>query len=101
MMILLISLMEPVVENLSNVCKNYLAMKKENKRLAAELAEFLTNQTTCATVLSKRTTSEIICQKGPLLSGGTSGQATRSTCRLGRRRHGAAASRVAGMWSSR
>jgi hypothetical protein len=39
MMILSMSLMQPVVENLSNVCKNYLAMEKENKRLAAELAD--------------------------------------------------------------
>jgi hypothetical protein len=39
MLILSISLMQPVVENLSNVCKNYLAMEKENKRLAAEMAK--------------------------------------------------------------
>jgi hypothetical protein len=39
MLILSISLMQAVVENLSNVCKNNLAMEKENKRLAAELAD--------------------------------------------------------------
>jgi hypothetical protein len=39
MLILLISLMQPVVENLSNICKSYLAMEKENKCLAAELAD--------------------------------------------------------------
>jgi hypothetical protein len=39
MLILLISLMQPVVENLSNMCKNYLAMEKENKRMTAELAD--------------------------------------------------------------
>jgi hypothetical protein len=39
MLILSMSLMQPVVENPSNVCKNYLAMEKENKRLAAELAD--------------------------------------------------------------
>jgi hypothetical protein len=36
---LLTPLMQPVIESLSNVCKNYLAMEKENKRLAAELAK--------------------------------------------------------------
>jgi hypothetical protein len=39
MLILSMSLMQPIVKNLSNVCKNYLAIKKENKRLAAELAD--------------------------------------------------------------
>jgi hypothetical protein len=39
MLILSISLVHPVVKNLSNVCKNYLAMEKENKCLAAELAD--------------------------------------------------------------
>jgi hypothetical protein len=39
MLILSTSLKQPVVENLSNVCKNYLAMEKESKRLAAELAD--------------------------------------------------------------
>jgi hypothetical protein len=39
MLILSMSLMQLVVENLSNVCTNYLAMEKENKRLAAELAD--------------------------------------------------------------
>jgi hypothetical protein len=39
MLILSMSLMQPVVENLFNMCKNYLAMEKENKRLAAELAD--------------------------------------------------------------
>jgi hypothetical protein len=31
--------MQPVIDSLFSVCKNYLAMEKENKRLAAELAE--------------------------------------------------------------
>jgi hypothetical protein len=31
--------MQPIVENLFNVCKNYLAMEKENKRLPADLAD--------------------------------------------------------------
>jgi hypothetical protein len=31
--------MQPVIKSLSSVCKNYLAMEKEKKRLAAELAE--------------------------------------------------------------
>jgi hypothetical protein len=31
--------MQPVIESLSNICKNYLAMEKKNKRLAAELAK--------------------------------------------------------------
>jgi hypothetical protein len=30
---------QPVVESLSGVCQSYLAMEKENKRLAADLAE--------------------------------------------------------------
>jgi hypothetical protein len=36
--------------------------------------EFLTNQTTCASVLSKRTTFEIFWQKRPPGGGDTSGQ---------------------------
>jgi hypothetical protein len=60
--------------------------------------EFLTKQTTCASVLAKRTTSEKDCQKRPVLSGGTPGQATRGTCRLGQSRQGGAATCVAGMW---
>jgi hypothetical protein len=39
MLILSMYMMQPIVENLSSVCKNYLAMEKENKRLAAELAD--------------------------------------------------------------
>jgi hypothetical protein len=39
MLILSLFLMQPVVQNLSNVCKNYLAMEKENKRLTAALAD--------------------------------------------------------------
>jgi hypothetical protein len=31
--------MQPVIESLSSVCTNYLAMEKENKRFATELAE--------------------------------------------------------------
>jgi hypothetical protein len=31
--------MYPVVESLSNVCKNYLALEKENQRLSAALAD--------------------------------------------------------------
>jgi hypothetical protein len=57
---------------------------------------FLTNQTTCASVLSKRTTSEKVWQKRPPGGGGTSGQATRGTCRLGQRRHVHAATANAG-----
>jgi hypothetical protein len=43
----------------------------------------LKKKTTCASEMLKNTTCEIFCQKGPCLSGGTSGQATRVTCRLG------------------
>jgi hypothetical protein len=39
MLILLTPPMRPIIESLSSICKNYLAMEKENKRLAAELAE--------------------------------------------------------------
>jgi hypothetical protein len=45
--------------------------------------EFLAKKTTCASEMSKKTTYEKNCQKGPCLSGGTSGQATHVTCRLG------------------
>jgi hypothetical protein len=41
--------------------------------------------------MSKKTTCKKICQKGPRLSGGTSGQATRITCRLGQIRQALAA----------
>jgi hypothetical protein len=63
--------------------------------------EFLTKQTTCASVLAKRTTSENHCQKGPALSGGTPGQAARGTCRHCHRRQGGAAYTIAGMWLGR
>jgi hypothetical protein len=46
----------------------------------------------------EKTTCRKICQKRPPTGGGTSGQATRGTCRLGRRRHGVAATAIAGMW---
>jgi hypothetical protein len=58
--------------------------------------EFLTHKTTCANVMSKRTTSENICQKTPPLNGGTPAQATRGTCRLGQRRHPLAANTISG-----
>jgi hypothetical protein len=51
-----------------------------------------------ANLMSERTTSENFCQKRPLLSGGTPGQATRGTCRLGQCRQGGAATPIAGMW---
>jgi hypothetical protein len=63
-----------------------------------QAVEFLTNQTTCASVLSKRTTSEFFCQKRPPRGGGTPGQATRGTCRLGQCRQACAADANAGMW---
>jgi hypothetical protein len=58
--------------------------------------EFLTHKTTCANVMSKKTTSKNFCKKRPPLGGGTAGQATRGTCRLGQRRHGGAATAVSG-----
>jgi hypothetical protein len=45
--------------------------------------EFLTHETTYINKMAKKTTFEIICQKTPPLSGGTPGQATRGTYRLG------------------
>jgi hypothetical protein len=60
-------------------------------RIVPATAEFLTHKTTCANVMSKRTTSEKICQKTPPLNGGTLAQATRGMCRLGQRRHPLAA----------
>jgi hypothetical protein len=57
----------------------------------------LTEEITCTNEMSKETTSENICQKRPPRSGGTPGQATRGTCRLGRCRQGPAANAHAGM----
>jgi hypothetical protein len=51
-------------------------------------AKFLTHKTTCASKMLEKITCRKICQKRPPTGGGTSGQATRGTCRLGRRRHG-------------
>jgi hypothetical protein len=48
MVILSMPLMQPVVKNLSNMCKNYLAMEKENKRLSAALADILRKCLFCA-----------------------------------------------------
>jgi hypothetical protein len=45
----------------------------------------------------KKITCEKIYQKGPRLSGGTPGQATRVTCRLGQIRQALAATPNAGM----
>jgi hypothetical protein len=59
--------------------------------------EFLTEETTCTNEMAKETTSENICQKRPLPSGGTPGQATRGTCRLGQCRQGPAAVPSSGM----
>jgi hypothetical protein len=60
--------------------------------------KFLTHKTTCASEMLEKTTCRKICQKRPPTGGGTSGQTTRGTCRLGRRRHGGAATKNAGMW---
>jgi hypothetical protein len=49
--------------------------------------KFLTKRTTCASEMLKKTTCQKICQKGPRLGGGTSGQATCVACRLGQFRH--------------
>jgi hypothetical protein len=57
----------------------------------AWIYEFLTEETTCTNEMAKETTSEIICQKRPAVSGGTPAQATRGTCRLGQCRQGPAA----------
>jgi hypothetical protein len=46
--------------------------------------------------MAKKTTCEKYCQKEPLLGGGTSGQATRGTCRLGQSRQEGAAIPKAG-----
>jgi hypothetical protein len=60
--------------------------------------EFLTHQTTCASEMLEKTTCEIFYQKRPPVDGGTPGQATRGTCRLGQCRQAPAAVRIAGMW---
>jgi hypothetical protein len=46
----------------------------------------------------EKTTCEKFCQKRPITGGGTAGQATRGTCRLGRRRHEGAATSNTGTW---
>jgi hypothetical protein len=46
----------------------------------------------------EKTTCEKFCQKRPPTSGGTPGQATCGTCRLGQCRQAPAAVRIAGMW---
>jgi hypothetical protein len=53
--------------------------------------EFLTEETSCPTEISKSAMSEKIWQKRPPLSGDTLGQVTFGTCRLGRSRQGGAA----------
>jgi hypothetical protein len=53
--------------------------------------EILTHKTTCTNEMAKETTSKIICQKRPAVSGGTPGQATRGMCHLGQCRQGPAA----------
>jgi hypothetical protein len=58
-----------------------LGRKLMEKVRCTRIFEFLTQRTTCPSVLSKKTTFEIICQKGPPLDGGKSCQATRGTCR--------------------
>jgi hypothetical protein len=71
------------------VCGEKLGERKQN-------IEFLTHETTCINEMAKKTTSEIICQKTPPLSGGTPGQVTRGTCRLGQHRHAPAANAISG-----
>jgi hypothetical protein len=60
-----------------------------------EITEFLTHETTCASEMLEKTTCENFCQKRPPTSGGTPGQATRGTCRLGQCRQAPAAVAVA------
>jgi hypothetical protein len=65
-----------------------------------EESEFLTHETTCPSEMLEKTTCEIFCQKRPPTSGGTPGQATRGTCRLGQCRQAPAAVAVAGTYVS-
>jgi hypothetical protein len=65
-----------------------------------QLREFLTHQTTCTSEMLEKTTCENYCQKEPPVGGGTPGQATRGTCRLGQCRQGDAATAITGMWPS-
>jgi hypothetical protein len=62
------------------------------------LKEFLRHKTTCASEMLEKTTCRKICQKRPPMGGGMFGQATRGTCRLGRRRQVHAATAKVGMW---
>jgi hypothetical protein len=58
----------------------------------------LTHETTRASEMLEKTTCEIFCQKGPPTDGGTPGQATRGTCRLGQCRQAPAADAKPGMF---
>jgi hypothetical protein len=58
----------------------------------------LTHKTTCTSEMLEKTTCRKICEKRPSTGGGTPGQATRGTCRLGRRRQVHAATAKAGTW---
>jgi hypothetical protein len=79
-----------------SVAKRYCYHFTRTSQRDGQTAEFLTKQTTCASVLLKKTTSEKDCQKRPPSGGGTPGQATRGTCRLAQSRHGGAATPEAG-----
>jgi hypothetical protein len=56
----------------------------------------LTHETTCASEMLEKTTCKNFCQKRPPTSGGTPGQATRGTCRLGQCRQAPAAVAIGG-----
>jgi hypothetical protein len=57
---------------------------------------WITHETTCASEMLEKTTYKKFCQKRPPTSGGTPGQATRGTCRLGQCRQAPAAVAIGG-----
>jgi hypothetical protein len=65
-------------------------------RCPSHRREFLTHEITCTDEMIKKTTSKIIYQKGPPLSGSTPGQATCGTCCLDQRQQALAASGISG-----
>jgi hypothetical protein len=84
--------------SLATAPENCCLLRADNHLVGNPKREFLTHKTTCTTEMLEKTTCPKICQKRPPISGGMAGQATRGTCRLGRCRHGGAASSVTGMW---
>jgi hypothetical protein len=79
-----------------NISEELIVLAVEEAEHDMENTEFLTHETTCASEMLEKTTCENFCQKRPPTSGGTPGQATRGTCRLGHCRQAPAAVAIGG-----